>query len=122
MSGTNDQAAPASGTASVGRDYDAERKQRNAEMVAIADLGGCRDLLADAIARGVFGPKDNEMIGFWTAEITEKPSKAAVLANALAAPGGGRVLDQAGVRRCATSRSLHMMQHSTKRTRANMAT
>ena len=53
MSGTNDQAAPASGTASVGRDFDAERKQRNAEMVAIADIAGRRDLLADAIARDI---------------------------------------------------------------------
>lgn len=42
--------APAAG-ATVTRDYDAERKQRNAEMVTIAELANAKEKLADAIAR-----------------------------------------------------------------------
>lgn len=44
--------APAAG-ATVTRDYDAERKQRNAEMVALADLAGMPGKLADALARDI---------------------------------------------------------------------
>lgn len=51
MSGTNDQAAPASGSAAVGRDFDAERKQRNQTLVNIAKVAQREDMLPDALAR-----------------------------------------------------------------------
>lgn len=51
MEQNNAPAAGAAPSVGVARDYDAERKQRNAEMVAIADIAGRRDLLADAIAQ-----------------------------------------------------------------------
>lgn len=54
MSGTENQAAPASGAAvgvGVGRDFDAERKARNAELANLATLAGMPETLADALSR-----------------------------------------------------------------------
>jgi HK97 family phage major capsid protein len=52
--GAMDEKTPATAVvATVTRDYDAERKQRNAEMVALANLAGMPETLADAIGRDI---------------------------------------------------------------------
>jgi HK97 family phage major capsid protein len=47
--------APAGGapTIATGRDFDAERKQRNAQLVNLATLAGMPETLADALARDI---------------------------------------------------------------------
>jgi phage I-like protein len=56
---------------------DAANAEHELSVIRAADA---QKAVAEAIGRGVFGPKDSEMMGFWTKEITETPSKAAVLA------------------------------------------
>lgn len=56
-----------------------ESAKASAELSAIR-AAEAQKAVADAIARGVFGPKDDMMIGHWTREITEKPASAAILA------------------------------------------
>lgn len=55
MSDTQQGTTPAPATigAAVGRDYDGERKARNAQMANIAKLAGREDLLGDALSRDV---------------------------------------------------------------------
>ncbi len=56
-----------------------ELAQKDADLTSI-HAADAKTAVDAAIERGVFGPKDNEMISFWTKELTETPSKAAVLA------------------------------------------
>lgn len=90
--------APAGGAptiATTGRDFDAERKQRNAELVNLATLAGMPDTLSDALARDL-SPSQ------YARELQDKK-----IAAASSAPSAGVKLTERESEQYSVTRFLH---------------